>query len=371
MVKFVVEELKRKEERVDIVEVKGLGHPDSICDTIVEIASKELTKYYLKHFNKILYFNIDKALLISGKAKTKFNGGEFIDPIKIIIVGKAITKMGNVIIPVERIIKNSVINYLKKFEFAKFEVVVDVREGASNLKEGFKRNVHVANGSSVSVAFYPLSNLANLVKNTVEHIVSNSFRKKFKEVGYDVKILGVKIDNNINLTLSLAFVDKYIKDLEHYRNLKHEIKIYLEKFTNAAVNINTLDSFVDASSIYLTVSGLSAELGDDGGAGRGNRYNGLITPLETMTIESYAGKNVLHPGKIYQAIAEIIAQKIVNKAKADKVEVRIVTEIGKPLSEPALVSVKCRGTINLRAIKDIIDDSFNALNKIQKEIIFS
>ena len=43
-------------------------------------------------------------------------------------------------------------------------------------------------------------------------------------------------------------------------------------------------------SVYLTVTGTSAEMGDDGQVGRGNRPNGLITPYRPMTLEAAAGR---------------------------------------------------------------------------------
>ena len=66
--------------------------------------------------------------------------------------------------------------------------------------------------------------------------------------------------------------------------------------------VNALDDpkASDESGIYLTVTGLSAEQGDDGEVGRGNRVNGLITPSRAMSLEAAAGKNaVAHVGKLY------------------------------------------------------------------------
>jgi S-adenosylmethionine synthetase len=46
---------------VEIVERKGLGHPDTICDLVMERISQALSQAYLQHFGKILHHNCDKA----------------------------------------------------------------------------------------------------------------------------------------------------------------------------------------------------------------------------------------------------------------------------------------------------------------------
>ena len=82
--------------------------------------------------------------------------------------------------------------------------------------------------------------------------------------------------------------------------------------TDISVVVNAADDPA-AGSLYLTVTGTSAEAGDDGEAGRGNRINGLIVPFRPMTMESVAGKNpVTHVGKLYNIVASLIAQRLVD-----------------------------------------------------------
>jgi S-adenosylmethionine synthetase len=58
---------------------------------------------------------------------------------------------------------------------------------------------------------------------------------------------------------------------------------------------------VKPSTVYLTVTGTSAEAGDDGEVGRGNRVNDLITPYRPISLEAAAGKNpVTHVGQNLQ-----------------------------------------------------------------------
>jgi S-adenosylmethionine synthetase len=143
-------------------------------------------------------------------------------------------------------------------------------------------------------------------------------------------------------------VDRLIDDLDSYVSIKQEIaeavlnqvcKI-IDPSYNVSVDVNRAD-IIENGVVYITVTGTSAESGDDGQVGRGNRTNGLITPNRPMSLEAAAGKNpVSHVGKIYNVLAGICAREIAdNVAGAKEVQVRILSQIGKPISEPLVASV--------------------------------
>ena len=99
---------------------------------------------------------------------------------------------------------------------------------------------------------------------------------------------------------------------------------------------------VSEEGIYLTATGLSAEQGDDGEVGRGNRVNGLITPYRTMSLEAAAGKNpVAHVGKLYNVLAHEMAKAICAEVEGiDEASVQILSTIGRPVNEPQLVAIQ-------------------------------
>lgn len=317
----------------------------------------------------MLHHNVDKGLLVAGTSGVRFKGGKIKKRIELIIAGRATSKVGDHVIPARRIISGAVKNYLKQFSLAKFKVIVDVKPGAANLLEVFKKKVPVANDTSFGVSHFPHSRLESAVLEVGDLIDSEGFRKSYPCVGRDFKVMGFRKGNKIILTLAIAFVSKFVKDMQHYKSLKEKIVSEVQRRFNVEVYLNTLDSYEDASSIYLTVSGLSAEQGDDGQVGRGNRYNNLITPNRPMSLEALAGKNVNHPGKFYQILAYKIAKDVYEKTKAKYVEVKMLTQIGKPLSEPQVVSLRIEG--NAPNAKQIVKENLRNIRKIQREIIFS
>ena len=76
MRKIIIQQAKKGFRKVSIAERKGIGHPDTIMDSLCESASKALSKYYVKHYGRVLHHNLDKGLLIAGQSKPKFNAGE-------------------------------------------------------------------------------------------------------------------------------------------------------------------------------------------------------------------------------------------------------------------------------------------------------
>ena len=76
-------------QEIEIVERKGLGHPDTICDAVAEKLSIALSRYYLERFGLILHHNVDKALVRGGAAQVEFGGGSILQPIEIYLAGRA------------------------------------------------------------------------------------------------------------------------------------------------------------------------------------------------------------------------------------------------------------------------------------------
>jgi len=98
---------------VEIVERKGIGHPDTICDALAEELSRTLCQYYLDNFGLILHHNVDKALLWGGTSKPKFGGGKIISPIEIFLAGRATSEYKGVSVPIEDLVEQSCTNWLK------------------------------------------------------------------------------------------------------------------------------------------------------------------------------------------------------------------------------------------------------------------
>lgn len=342
-----------EEQAIEIVERKGIGHPDSLADGIAESMSRALCREYIKRVGAILHHNTDETQIVAGKSVPKFGGGEIIQPIYILLVGRATKHFNGVDIPADKIALKAAKDYIRhsmRYLDPETEIVFDVRigEGSTDLKDVFQRGERapLANDTSFGIGFAPLSETENLVLN-IERRIYNEFRKKEKAIGEDVKVMGLREKDKISVTIAAAFIDRFLNSVGDYLTVKEELAAFVKdisaEYTEREVQIyvNTADN-VERGVVYLTVTGTSAENGDDGSVGRGNRCNGLITPGRPMSMEATSGKNpVNHVGKIYNLLANFIARDCYEAIDGIReVYVKILSQIGKPIDEPKALSIQ-------------------------------
>src|SRR3990172_6943493 len=343
---------------VEIVERKGLGPPDTICDMLSERLSVALSKHYLDQFGLILHHNVDKALLAAGRSEPAFGGGRILEPIEIFLSGRATTEVKGKIVPVRILAEESSTAWLRENMHAlnpatdvRFHCLV--RPGSPELVDLFMRQrddgVFLANDTSCGAGFAPLTDLERVVLAVERKLNAPQFKAEFPESGEDIKVMGVREHDRITLTVSCAFIGRFLRDIGAYSDAKDRLRtIALETARSVtgcevAALVNTADE-ISIGSVFLTVTGTSAEAGDDGQTGRGNRANGLITPCRPMTLEAVAGKNpITHVGKLYNLAAGLLAAALVEQLPGvAEAECFLVSQIGARVDEPRLAHLRIR-----------------------------
>ncbi len=336
-------------QRTEICEHKGIGHPDSICDGVADAVSQSLCAAYLSEYGEIRHHNVDKALLLGGQSTPRFGGGRIETPMRLIVAGRAdplpdTEAMSGIVCAAARDYLADVLRCSGDL----FHIESAVRSGSPNLRRVIAPGtaIPLANDTSFGVGFAPLSRLEHTVLLLAEQLRSSPFKDAFPMAGDDFKVMGRRIDDRISVTIALAFIDREVESVPHYFSRKAAMAAWLGEHLGLSCDIciNTLDdpSATDESGLYLTVTGLSAEHGDDGQVGRGNRVNGLITPFRSMSLEAAVGKNpVSHVGKIYNVLAmELVNNLVADIAGIDEATVRLLSAIGQPVNLPQLVAIE-------------------------------
>jgi S-adenosylmethionine synthetase len=354
---IVVEEVHRtpiEEQKIEVVERKGIGHPDSLADGIADSISRALCREYLETYGLILHHNTDQVEIVGGKAAPAFGGGKLLHPIYVLLSGRATTAVGEKTIPVNELAIQAAKDYLRshvKHLDVEKDVLFESRigQGSVDLTDVFKRkkDIPYANDTSFGVSFAPYSETERIVLETEKLMNSDKFMKRFPASGEDIKVMGLREGERISLTISNAMVSRHIPDLDHYRSLLEEMRSEVEDLASrltdreVTVEINTADHY-ESGCVYITVTGTSAEMGDDGSVGRGNRVNGLITPNRFMSMEAAAGKNpVNHVGKLYNLLTYEASREIAETVEGVKeVYMRILSQIGSPIDHPKAASVQ-------------------------------
>ncbi|WP_255149531.1 methionine adenosyltransferase [Halorarius halobius] len=344
-----------EDQEVEIVERKGLGHPDSICDGIAEHVSRALARAYLDRVGTVLHFNTDETQLVAGTAAPAFGGGEVVEPIYILVVGRATktyeTDDGVVRIPTESIALEAARDYLRE-RFPELDldtdVVVDVKlgEGSGDLQTVFGEEgaeVPMANDTSFGVGHAPLTETETIVREAERRLITEY---PGDHLGQDIKVMGKREGDDIDVTVAAAIVDAYVDGLDEYEEAVASVREFVADLAadytdrDVTVYVNTADD-IEEGSIYLTTTGTSAEQGDDGSVGRGNRANGLITPNRSMSMEATSGKNpVNHIGKIYNLLSTEIAESVVEEVDGIReLQIRLLSQIGQPIDNPHVADV--------------------------------
>jgi S-adenosylmethionine synthetase len=357
---------------VEIVERKGKGHPDTLCDKAAEELSVRLSEYYMETFGHVQHHNVDKVLLVGGQSNSRFGGGDVIEPIYILMSGRAVDVVDKDYerqVPVGKFAVEHTREWLSKdlpHLDVNSDVIIDykIRAGSTDLVGNFdlERDVPRANDTSFGVGYAPFTPTELITLEAEQLLNSEKVKKQWPQIGEDIKIMGTRIDNKVHMQVAAAIISSETKDKQEYANVMQGIRdLILDlavKVTDldTEVSVNTADS-PESNLFYLTVTGTSAEHGDDGQVGRGNRANGLITPYRPMTLEAAAGKNpVSHVGKTYNVTAREITERVYKEhPDLDQVYCYIVSKIGAPITEPQAVNIEIFGDCDLNKVKKSVE----------------
>ncbi|UCD27198.1 MAG: methionine adenosyltransferase, partial [Candidatus Bathyarchaeota archaeon] len=295
-----------EKQQLEIVERKGLGHPDSICDAIMDRISVRLSKAYLEKFGVIMHHNADKSLLVAGEIETRFGGGLMKKPMLLIFGDRATFEVDGVSLPIKEMTIQTAKEWFKKnLRFVDPEkhvrYRVELQPGSSELTDIFKRKGMIlgANDTSAAVGYAPMTRTEKIVLETERYVNSKDFKKRFPESGEDVKVMGFRRGTNLSITMAMALVDRFVESEKDYFRKKAELHEEINRFVkekagfeNVKVDLNTLDvTGRGIDGVYLTVLGTSADSADSGQVGRGNRVNGVIPLNRPIGSEAAAGKN--------------------------------------------------------------------------------
>lgn len=376
--------------RFEHVERKGIGHPDTICDGVAEAIEVAMCREYLKLCGRVLHCNADKALLAAGRSSPRLGGGTIDAPMRLFLGDRATSEIDGRPIDVDAVAEATARDWLRRhLRFVDVERDVRVQSvlqaGSVELTDLFARSIGGANDTSIGVGCAPLTETERITLEAERRLNSPGWKERYPEIGEDVKVMTIRRDRRLALTVAAAFVDRFLPDARTYYARKTEITAELERDLRATlrdcddleVALNVLDEpSRDAAGMYLTVTGTSAEGADSGQVGRGNRANGLISPHRSMSLEAVAGKNpVAHVGKIYNVLALRAAERIVDAlGGAAEATVWICSRIGSPLDQPWSTFVELvptRGGELVEAestVRAVVEHELGGLSRLMEQL---
>lgn len=362
---------------VEFVERKGIGHPDTLCDRLAEDLACYLAAEYLTHTGRVQAFNVDKAVLAAGSVEIDFGGGHHTKPSRLVLVGKADLGHGWRPDP-EKLahdFKGRLLELLPDADGSAFEVEIWLNQSSVDLAAVIQAGhgeVPLANDTSFAAVSQPRSPLEAAVHGIEANLNSSAYRAAVP-IGRDIKVMGARIGDDVRITVAVPVMAVRVQDRKEYDQVVASVQADAGQMAaellgdEAAVAVNQAD--LDDSA-YLTLSGTSAEAGDDGQVGRGNRFGGLITPYRPMSLEAAAGKNpAAHVGKTYHAVGADIANRLERDTSAGETTIRLLSSIGHPVTEPQAVHVEVVGEVDPAQVRSIVEECFDDWEGVRDRII--
>lgn len=377
-------------KKYEVIERKGFGHPDTLADELGERLSVAYSKYCIENFGVVLHHNFDKVGMMGGMSNVGFKVGEILEPIRVLINGRASSAFGSTIIPLRELLEEEIrlffsemfphINNVEKIYKIMWEVASGSSPGAVADEDSYRQHwfmprdksdlselVHLnCNDTSMGMAFYGNTVAEKFVLEVESTLNSKEFKLNKPWLGNDIKIMCCRIENEISLTLCVPQIGIFVNNITEYKNNIEVIKEEINRIFNVlyegtdcalSININMRDRYGAAEKdLYITYTGSSVEMGDEGFVGRGNRYGGLITPNRFYSMEGIAGKNpIYHTGKMYSVFAYELSKKIYEEF-GTRSESIFIGMTGHPLVDPHRVIINLeKNNVGEKEIMRLVD----------------
>lgn len=386
---------------LEIVERKGRGHPDTLCERLAEELSRTYCALTRERFGTILRHQFDKLVLMGGRCDVWFGGGQFRSPIRLLINGRLTARLGNDRLAFRDAIFAAAQLFLEA-ELRSFEFTVDCRvilETSSNQTRGIRTGSHpgsapvhhrfrprtladipehvrpLANDTSLGCAWAPYSELEELVLRIEGQFTSDAAQSLHPWIGTDVKIMARRVNRKVGLTVSVPQVSSQVKSAAEYSANMKRLEAMIgslvsaqSSFDEVAIDINPGDD-LEQEEIYMKFTGSSIESGDEGVVGRGNRIGGLISACRPYTMEGISGKNPsYHAGKLYSAAAWEVANRVWGKLGVP-CEVFLASQMDRPLDDPWTAVVRVFGDASASQIELIVNEVTSDIQGLTDRIL--
>lgn len=383
----------------EIVERKGLGHPDTLADGLAEAVSNEYSKYCLHEFGVIPHHNVDKLYIGAGLFSVEFGKNEMIKPAKIRINGRISDKFGNNQIDLVTLQRKAIKDYLQRvLPRAALDTNIIIEHNATQntrRKNWFSPETKddlpelkklVANDTSVCVAHAPLS-MAEKVCIAVERYFWNIDEKgqvispKFSNVGQDIKVMVIREGQDIKVDACIPIYSDTISSIQDYKDqvLRFEDDLRFMLKQNKLSEDYNISLYINNSQSgswhpYMLGLGSCIECGEEGLVGRGNGISGLIPTMRAKSNEAYFGKNpVYHVGRVLGLLTQRIANRIYHETGSGN-SVYTLAVHSDDLLPPTNVCVNLQDISVKEQVEQIIKEEFSPetyINKIIDNIITS
>ena len=382
----------------EVVERKGLGHPDTLVDGIAEYSEVKYAEYCLERFGVIPHHNLDKAMLLGGLCLQQFGGSEFESPLRMLFMGRASKSFGGTEIPIAEIQDQAARAYLSRV-MPHLDVSDPNVYGAESLTSNhstrpywfaprsvedlpeYLADVPLANDTATMISYWPLTNTEKLALDLEGYFYeddSNGLpRPRFEFVGQDIKAMCVRNGNHIDVTMAVPQIAPLTANMDEYldrrKSLEQALQAYAEEKLQGENSVKvsmTTEGTTGKPRVYMVTGGSCTDFGEEGAVGRGNKTHGIISSFRPNTMEAPHGKNPTYfVGKLLGYQADLIA-KTIYETLGTRCQVVMQANFGDQLFDPSKIIVSTDKDVDRRDVEGIVANCL-ALGKATTDRIVS
>ena len=382
------EYISPEKSEIEIVERKGIGHPDTLADGIAEAISIEYSKVCIEKFGHVLHHNVDKLYIGAGKVERDFGKYKVIEPIKIVVNGRMSDMFGNQKLDIKKIQIESAKKYIKQIIpqiDAETDVVVEANatqicalknwykpESINDLPEATRL---VANDTSVCVSHYPFTIAERLAYELEKHFWEKTNKQiifTYKDIGQDIKVMVFRKGKDFDITMCIPLLSTFTNSKTYYLARVKELEKCMLSLATEIVGdkLSTISLTVNPplEKPYILGLGSCVENGEEGLVGRGNSLNGIISICRPHSMEAFSGKNpVYHTGRVLGYLTEKLAKAIYEETGC-ACNVTSMTKNGWSLLPPYLLSIMVDKRVDKKMIVAIIGKNYINCNYLEEVI---
>lgn len=373
---------------IEVVERKGIGHPDSLADALANEVSVAFSRHCLNRFGIILHHNVDKLYIGGGHFRNDFGACDRIKPVEVRTNGRMSNTFGEERIDIATIQVDAVSRYLFRVlpKLGTDDVTI-VPNATQHTKVPYwftPRNredvpdsvAPKANDTSFCISHWPPTPVESIAYRLERYFweVQEGFPvPRFLEIGQDIKALVLREGSAIEATLCVPTISTSTRSYEHYLELirYHEVALQAvgEEFASAhglrlVVRVNPFQR------LYMLGIGSCIECGEEGVVGRGNTILGISASHRPHTQESWAGKNpVYHTGRVFGYLTAKVARAISTRLQVG-CSVSAMTRCGDSLIPPRFLGVSVDREVNRTDLESIVESELLSANYVEEILSF-
>lgn len=362
---------------VEVVERKGIGHPDTLADGIAELASIRYSQHCLDVAGAVLHHNLDKVAVLGGRAAFTDTDGVYDRPLRVVFGGRISTTFAGRALPVREILQQAAVDHLRTALPGFDRVTLEVRQETTDsskfphwfaprsLDDLPERPKAFSNDTAYLVGSAPRTASETVV------LLAEAFFRRQAWAGSDIKALAVRDGATWTVTVCVPALAGHLTGSAEFDDAvtaaAGELTEMLQQRLPGRVTVvcNTRGSRTGPiSGQYFTLSGSAVDYGEDGLVGRGNARTGVISGAHLAGNEATFGKNpAYHVGKVGGWLADEAARAVA--AEYGPCRIALLWRNGAPYDEPASIEITTTKETAHRSAEELVRATLSRTDWIQ------